>query len=318
MARCSLSLALGAASPRVRIPDPLVSLGVGYAAIKRPDVLHIHAVGPALVTPLARALGLRVVVTHHGPDYDRQKWGVFAKGILRLGERLGMKTANERVVISAGIRDLVQSRYGVDSNLIPNGVDLATGGATTETLERFGLVAEKYVIQVSRLVPEKRQLDLIAAFKLAKLPGWKLVLVGDTEFPDDYSRSVKDSALHDSSVVCAGFQTGRALHELYAHAGVFVLPSSHSRALPIALLEALSYGLKTLASNIPANLEVGLPDGSYFQLGDIEGLAGLLRREAATPSTTEEKASRVARAALYDWNAIARTTLMVYQRAVAR
>ncbi|MGA1288768.1 MAG: glycosyltransferase family 4 protein [Rubrivivax sp.] len=41
--------------------------------VLRPDVLHIQAIGPALWTPLARLLGLRVVVTHHGPDYQRQK-----------------------------------------------------------------------------------------------------------------------------------------------------------------------------------------------------------------------------------------------------
>ncbi len=50
-------------------------LGVCYAALKRPDVLHIHAIGPSLMVPLARILGLKVVITHHGPDYDRQKWG---------------------------------------------------------------------------------------------------------------------------------------------------------------------------------------------------------------------------------------------------
>src|SRR5664280_2300003 len=48
-------------------------LGVLYAAIKRPDILHIQAIGPAIMTLPARLLGLRVVVTHHGPDYDRQK-----------------------------------------------------------------------------------------------------------------------------------------------------------------------------------------------------------------------------------------------------
>ena len=37
-----------------------------------PDVIHLHAIGPALFTPLARLLGMKVVVTHHGADYDRQ------------------------------------------------------------------------------------------------------------------------------------------------------------------------------------------------------------------------------------------------------
>src|SRR5690606_12997030 len=50
-------------------------LGVLYAAVTRPDILHLHAIGPGFLAPLARALGLRVVVTHHAEDYRREKWG---------------------------------------------------------------------------------------------------------------------------------------------------------------------------------------------------------------------------------------------------
>ena len=61
------------------------------------DIIHIHAVGPALLTPVARLLGLKVVFTHHGPDYDRDKWGAAAKTVLRLGEMMGARFANETV-----------------------------------------------------------------------------------------------------------------------------------------------------------------------------------------------------------------------------
>ncbi len=64
-------------SPRMMALEAIVHtfLGVCYAALRRPDILHIHAVGPALLVPLARLMRLDVVVTHHGYDYDRQKWG---------------------------------------------------------------------------------------------------------------------------------------------------------------------------------------------------------------------------------------------------
>ena len=52
------------------------------------DVLHIHAIGPALLTPYAKLRGMKVVFTHHGPDYDRDKWGFAAKTMLKLGERM--------------------------------------------------------------------------------------------------------------------------------------------------------------------------------------------------------------------------------------
>lgn len=307
-------------APRVRGLEALLHsvLGVLFAASKHPDVLHIHAIGPALVTPLARALGLKVVVTHHGPDYDRQKWGRLAKQVLRLGERVGMLTAHGRIAISASICDLVRTRYGVVAELIPNGVEAASPATGTETLERYGLQPGKYVLQVSRLVPEKRQLDLIRAFEAARLSEWKLVLVGDTEFPDAYSRSVQQLARDNTSIICTGFQTGRALHELYAHAGVFVLPSSHE-GLPIALLEALSYGLRTIASNIPGNLEIGLEPDEYFELGNVDELADRLRHVADHVDVSQTWHARRARIlAEYDWDVIARRTLSTYMRIVDR
>lgn len=288
-------------------------LGVLYAGlVSRPDVLHIQAIGPALMVPLARLLGLRVVVTHHGPDYDRQKWGRFAKLVLRLGERFGMRWSNGRIVISEVIRRLVRVKHGRESTLIPNGVVLPEMPGTLGALALFGLEPGKYVLLVSRLVPEKRHLDLIAAFQRAALPGWKLAIVGASDHPDAYVREVLESAASTPGVVCTGLQTGLALRELYAHAGIFVLPSSHE-GLPIAMLEALSYGLPVVASDIPANLEVGLAFEHYFPLGDVDALAVRLADYASRPSTDEvRKARRAWVSERFDWHEIARQTMAVY------
>ncbi|MGO9446850.1 MAG: glycosyltransferase family 4 protein, partial [Thiobacillaceae bacterium] len=238
-------------------------LGVLVAAWQRPDVLHIQAIGPALMAPLARFLGLHVVVTHHGPDYEREKWGPLARLALRAGEACGMRFCNGRIVISQTIRNLVRDKYGLNSDLIPNGITLPEVPGSTSVLQKFGLVAGRYVLMVSRLVPEKRHNDLIEALADAKLDGWKLVLVGASENPDAYTAALAARAQATAGVVMTGFQSGLALRELYAHAGVFVLPSSHE-GLPIALMEALSFGLPVVASDIPAHLEIGLDDAHYF------------------------------------------------------
>lgn len=287
-------------------------IGVLYAAFVRPDILHIQGIGPAIMTLPARLLGLRVIVTHHGPDYDRQKWGWIARFVLQLGERWGMRWPNGRIVISKVIADLIHEKHGVESALIPNGVILPQLPNSTETLKAFGLTSGHYVLLVSRLVPEKRHLDLIAAFKKANLPStWKLVIVGKADHPDAYQREVINKAAEEG-VVMTGFQTGLALQELYAHAGLFVLPSSHE-GLPIALLEALSYGLPVLASDIPANLEVGLPAESYFPLGNIEALAdriARLTRQNQSMATRENIRAWVSRN--YNWRDIAEKTLALY------
>jgi glycosyltransferase involved in cell wall biosynthesis len=326
-------------SPKSKSLETIVHtfLGVLYAGfVRRPDVLHIQAIGPALMTPLARLLGLRVVVTHHGPDYDRQKWGRFGKFALRLGERFGMRWSNGRIVISEVIRSLVREKHGVDSTLIPNGVTLPKIPASTKALDQFGLMPGKYIVLVSRLVPEKRHMELIEAFRLrsrrkmrrsmnagtdgqprAGLEDWKLAIVGASDHPDVYTLQVLETAGMTPGVVCTGFQSGQGLRELYAHAGMFVLPSSHE-GLPIAMLEALSYGLPVVASDIAANVEVGLSGEHYFHLGDVDALAVKLTEFAARPVSVEARnARRVWVSERYDWVDIARQTMAVYQKVVS-
>jgi glycosyltransferase involved in cell wall biosynthesis len=287
-------------------------LGVLYAGIARPDILHIHAIGPAIVTPVARLLGLTVVVTHHGMDYEREKWGAFARGVLRLGERAGMQSSQARIVISRAIRDAVTARYGVEAQLIPNGVPLASEAGDSGQLRRLGLEPGRYFLQVGRLVPEKRQLDLIQAYASQKR-SWRLAVVGALE-DSEYAARVAQCANIDG-LVLAGYQSGEALRQLYAHAGAFVLPSSHE-GLPIAMLEALSHGLPVLASNIAANLEVGLEPASYFPLGNIAALADGLTRLQDAPADLRARAQRRRwTAEKYDWDRIARETLEVYRQA---
>jgi glycosyltransferase involved in cell wall biosynthesis len=305
-------------APRTQGLEALVHsvLGLAYAAIARPDILHIHAIGPAIVTPFARLLRLRVVVTNHGPDYERAKWGWFARTVLRTGERFGMRYSHARIAISRVIQELIRAKYGRDSDLIPNGAVRAQRPAATDVVARYGLDPGRYFLQVSRIVPEKRQLDLIQAYAAARPAGWKLVLVGGAN-EGEYAREVTTAAA-SAGVVLTGFRSGKALAQLYAHAGAFILPSSHE-GLPIAILEALSHGLPVLASDIAPNLEIGLDASSYFPLGDVATLAQRLSALAIAP---EDEAAREARkrwvAQTFDWDRIARQTLRVYSRVLGQ
>jgi glycosyltransferase involved in cell wall biosynthesis len=123
---------------------------------------------------------------------------------------------------------------------------------TTRTLvDRYDLTPQRYVIQVSRLVPEKRQLDLITAFTAARLKGWKLILVGGAQGSQRYANLVYEHSAGNPAIVNAGFLSGGEVQELLSHAGIFVLPSSHE-GLPISLLEAMRLGTPVLASDITA------------------------------------------------------------------
>jgi glycosyltransferase involved in cell wall biosynthesis len=304
-------------SPAIEGVEALVHtfLGVIYAGISRPDVLHMHAVGPWLFAPLAKLFGLKVVVTHHGQDYLREKWHGPARALLRLGEWLGVTFADERIVISRSLVELAQHKYHRASVLIPNGVANFQRVSTTSVVEKYGLTPGRYVIQVSRLVPEKRQLDLITAFKAAGLPDWKLILVGGAQGSQRYADLVREHCGAASSIVNTGFLGTAEVQELLTHAGVFALPSSHE-GLPISLLEAMRLGTPILASNIPANRETGLDDSCYFSVGDTDTLARLLREMACiTPQQRALIAERLRVACLrYDWDDIAESTMQVMKR----
>lgn len=275
------------------------------------DILHIHAIGPALLVPYAKILGMKVVFTHHGPDYDRDKWGFAAKTMLKLGERMGCMFADEVIVISDVIRNLIKRKYNRTSHvhLIYNGVSQPEICDYPEYFNELGIEKGKYILGMCRFVPEKNLHHLVEAFTKVKsrneVEDIKLVLAGDTDFEDDYSRNLKEMA-SKNGVVLTGFIKGKKLHSLLTNCLCYCLPSSHE-GLPIALLEAMSYGVKVIVSDIPANKEVGLPESDYFPVGNVDALEEKLKAVIGQPLQHIDYDMKK-----YDWEKIADQIKDVY------
>lgn len=256
---------------------------------------------------------MRVVFTHHGPDYDRDKWGKAAKTILKLGERMGCMFADDVIVISDVIRNLIKCKYNRTKHvhLVYNGVSQPEICDYPEYFSELGIEKGKYILGMCRFVPEKNLHHLVEAF--AKIKGEdpsgdiKLVLAGDADFEDDYSRSLKVMA-RENGVILTGFIKGRKLHSLLTHCLCYCLPSSHE-GLPIALLEAMSYGVKVIVSDIPANKEVGLLDSDYFPVGNVGALAEKLREVCIHPIEHINYDMHK-----YDWEKIADQVTEIYNR----
>lgn len=277
------------------------------------DVLHIHAIGPALLTPYAKLLGMKVVFTHHGPDYDRDKWGFAAKTMLKLGESMGCRYADHVIVISDVIKNLIAKRCGRTRNvhLIYNGVPKPGICHEPEYFKELGIEEGKYILGMCRFVPEKHLHDLVEAYARLKVQkripdDIKLVLAGDTDFEDDYSLHLKKMA-RENGVVLTGFIRGTRLHSLLTNALCYSLPSSHE-GLPIALLEAMSYRLPVITSSIPANLEVGLDASCYHEVGDVDALASKIESIVNLPLQRIDYDM-----GKYDWDHIAEQVNNVYR-----
>jgi len=293
-------------------------LGVLWSAWTRPDILHLHSVGPALFTPLARALGLRVVVTHHLANYENRKWGPTGRFILRLGERVGMRFANGRIAVSGILGKRMERTYGVPVVVIPNGVGRPSKLRSIKVLTAFGLEPGRYALTVARLDEQKRQLDLIKAYARIPKPGWKLALAGSADHSSDYARAVVQAASETPGVILLGTQTGEALGELYTHAGVFVLPSSHE-GQPIAVLEAMSYGCPTILSDIPPHREIGASNTQFVPVGDVATFAERLQEAfGAANSQRLDTCEQERFMTDHDWGHIARRTLDIYRAALAQ
>lgn len=271
------------------------------------DIVHIHAIGPAILTPLARLLGMKVVFTHHGHDYDRDKWGKLAKIMLKFGERMGCMFANTIIVISEVINQNIIKKYGCkNTHLIFNGVSTPQFIKETNYLDLLGIKSKKYIFAMGRFVPEKNFHLLIQAFSSLKSTDFKLVLAGDTDFEDNYSHELKKLAIQEN-IVLTGFIKGKQLYSLLSHAHTFVLPSSHE-GLPIALLEAMSYGLPVIVSDIPANIAVNLPKEYYFHLyNEIELTEKLKQTIESEPQIINYQMDA------YNWDSIANQTTNIYQ-----
>ena len=316
--------------PKSKYFETIIHTIKGVLAAKKltPDILHIHAIGPSLLVPLARILGMKVVITHHGPDYKRAKWGFFAKTILRIGEWAGITFANEVITIADNIAEDLKKGFGRNNiNVIPNGVNVPEPIITDGILQDLSLKKNKYILSVGRFVPEKGFHDLIDAFNRVQGSGWrvegkstenqmpvdwKLVIVGDADHEDSYSLDLKEKARRNSSIVLTGLLTGKPLQELYSHAGLFVLPSYYE-GLPIALLEAMSYGLSCLVSNIPANRNAELSGERFFEVGDVKSLSEKLEKFIGKTLTEEDKKIQIdGIGEKYNWRRIADRTFEIY------
>jgi len=275
------------------------------------DIVHVHAIGPGLVAPLLRLLGKKVVFTHHGPDYDRQKWGKLAKQILMLGEKFAVKYSTEVIVISEVINDIIKEKYNrQDAHLIYNGVERPKPLDTSKidgSLKEFGLEKQNYFVAVGRLVEEKGFHDLIEAYQKSniKMP---LVIMGDTDHPTPYSDKLKKQAAGVDGVIMTGFLKGEQLQAIFSQAKTFVMPSYHE-GLPIALLEALSYSLPAIVSDIPANLEVSLPQDCYFTTANVTELSESLLKADKAVFTAQDYEKHLD---LYDWTKIAKQVNDLY------
>lgn len=281
-------------------------LATCISIVKRPDIVHIHNIGPGLFTPLLRLFGIPVILTYHSPNYEHGKWRKFGRIILRIGEKLSLHYANRIIFVNKFQREKFPSPIKDKSVYIPNGIDPMEVSTETDYIRSIGLEPRRYILAVGRLTQEKGFDYLIDAFASWKNKDeYQLVIAGDSDHKQDYVEQIRAKA-RQHRIIMPGYVNGEPLRQLYSHAALFVLPS-YNEGFPIVLLEAMSYNLSVLVSNIPANRQLDLPEKVFFPAGDIKTLSEKI--DVFTKHTIDvcynlEK---------YNWSDITSATIQVYE-----
>ncbi len=247
-----------------------------HALLKGFEVFHYHALGPSTVAFLPRLLGRKVVCTIHGLDWQRDKWGGFARKYLLIGERCVARYANTAISVSSNLVSYFEKKYQKQPIYIPNGVNIPEIKPAVRITAQYGLKKDDYLLYLGRLVPEKGIHYLIDAY-LRLNSSLKLVIAGGSSHTTEYVRQLQKQAEGCENILFTGFVQGEVLQELFSNAYLYILPSD-LEGMPISLLEAMSYGQACLVSDIEENKAVVGKNGFYFSKGDTESLYDALNK----------------------------------------
>ena len=282
------------------------------AAVGKYDIVHFHAEGPASMCWLPKLFGKKIIVTIHGLDWQRQKWGKYASQYIMQGERCAAKYADEIIVLSKDVQNYFRNTYGRNTKLIPNGVDRPVIREADLIVKQFHLMKDDYLLFLGRLVPEKGLSCLIQAFRKVKTTK-KLVIAGGASDTDTFAKELKYAAQGDERILFTGFVQGPLMEELYSNAYTYVLPSD-LEGMPLSLLEAMSYGNCCVVSDISECVDVVCDKAMVFARGDASALADCLQKlcddEKLTVKYNAEAADFIC--GKYRWNDMVQRTEKLY------
>lgn len=288
---------------------------------------HFFHVGPLELfnVVLARALGMRVVITAH--DVEAFKEGIsvpqFVRWVYRAARRViaHSQVAKRELVQGLGIAEqkIDVIAHGNYLASIPAGITPAMSRA------HFGIAADKRVLLFFGQIKDVKGLEvLLEGFALALQNDPRLhLLVGGRVWKTDFSRYQSIIDKHGLAPSCSlhiRYIPDDEVAHFYRCADLVVLPYLRIYQSGVVLL-AMSYGSPVLVSDIAGLLEAVDDEqtGFVFKGRDPGHLAQRLGDIFSTPS----RAAEIAQAGLRrvtvrnDWGRLGEQYLACYQRALS-
>lgn len=290
-----------------------------FGAIKilfsKNNIVHFHAEGPCAMIPIIKFFSKKkIIVTIHGLDWQRAKWGGFATKYIKFGEKMAAKYADEIIVLSENVKKYFKDTYNRETNFIPNGVNKPDIKDVDIIKDKFNLAKDNYILFLGRLVPEKGIHYLIEAYNKINTDK-KIVIAGGSSDTDTYFNELKEKAKDNKNIIFTGFVQGEELEELYSNAYIYVLPSD-LEGMPLSLLEAMSYKNCCLTSDIPECKTVMDNNGVTFKKSDVNDLKEKLQYLVDNVDKVNKYKSEAQDYILkkYNWDDVVDKTIELYKK----
>jgi glycosyltransferase involved in cell wall biosynthesis len=298
----------------------------------QPAVVHLNGCLslPSRHLRLRLPRGTALVVQDHGGVYPNAP--IFTKWKSRAFHAFGLRAADGFLFsarelatpwLRAGIISPKQTIYELMES------SSTMGEAPAPSAGDRSLPGRPALLWVARLDDNKDPLTILEGFERAsgRLPEAALTMVfGASQLLAEVQRKIADSATLRGRVHLLGKLDQRELTPLYRAADLFVL-GSHHEGSGFALIEALSFGVVPVVSDIPPFrvLTDGGRIGALFSVGDAGALARALERLGSSQSSDSPDAPTARRAVVrahfereLSWPALAHRALAIYRDAETR
>ena len=250
------------------------------------DVVHYNAWPASLWSWIPRLFGIKSILQGHGFEWRHSKYSSKQKKILKIMEGITAWTNTNIILVSDEQTDYFKVHYRRNAHTIPTAVNMPTVISSESDIDRkYGLEPLKFFLFLGRLSKEKNVDYLIWAFKHIK--DFKLVIAGTNTVEPEYVNYLHNQGANNANVVFTGPAYGSDKDWLLRNAYCFCLPST-TEGMSIALLEAMSYRLPIIASDIIPNKEVLKDNGLYVRPENISDLINAYNEAICDPLRLRE------------------------------
>ncbi|MEM2384012.1 MAG: glycosyltransferase family 4 protein [Candidatus Bathyarchaeia archaeon] len=296
---------------------------------ERFNLIHAHdwLVAPASIAS-KHYLRVPLVLTMHSTEVGRAQGLHSPDSFLIDGFEWWLTYESKRVIVTSNaMKSEIKGHFRLPSekiDVIPNGIDIAKYEVSVDresVKRRFGIdPSERIVLFIGRLVPQKGVEYLIMAAPkiIERHPEARIVIIGNGWIKDNlWNLAHSTGCLH--KITFLGFLSDQDVIDLTLSSDVLVIPSVYE-PFGIVALEGMAAGIPVVASSVGGLAEIIEHDKTGFLAYKENpdsiawGVNKILSDHGYAHWLVQNAKRKVHE--VYSWEAVARRTIEVYEKAL--